>query len=105
VAVLEALDGLSRRSKGGAGSPHPRAAMANLIAQVRTIGWAVVEAAFLLIVLCVLLNIILGNEANSFVTAVANNATDFLQKLPAGVFLGIVLIAAAYAIIRSRLVR
>ena len=105
MAVLEALDGLSRGSKGGAGWPHPRAAMANFIAQVRTIGWAAVEAAFLLIVLCVLLNIILGSEANSFVTDVANNATGFLQKLPPGVFLGIVLIAAMYAIVRTRLVR
>ena len=79
--------------------------MANFFRQARTIGWAAVEAAFLLIVLCVLLNIILGNEANSFVAGVANNAAAFLQKLPAGVFLGIVLIAAAYAIFRSRLTR
>lgn len=105
MAVLEALDGLTGGSKGGAGSPHPRAAMASLIAQVRTIGWAAVEAAFLLIVLCVLLNIILGNEANPFVTAVANNATGFLQKLPAGVFLGVVLIAVLYGMVRSRLLQ
>ena len=79
--------------------------MVDFLRQARIVGWAAVEAAFLLIVLCVLLNIILGNETNSFITAVANNATGFLQKLPAGVFLGIVLIAAAYAIVRSRLVR
>ena len=105
MAVFEAFDGLSRGSEGGAGLPHPRASMANLMAQIRTIGWAAVEAAFLLVVLCVLLNIILGNDANSFVAAVAANATGFLQQLPPGVFLGIVLIAAAYGIVRLRLAR
>jgi Na+-translocating ferredoxin:NAD+ oxidoreductase RnfE subunit len=40
-----------------------------------------------------------------FVTEVTNNATAFLQRLPPGVFLGLVLIAAAFAIFRSRLAR
>ena len=77
--------------------------MANVFLQLRRIGWAAVEAAFVLIVLCVLLNIIIGGETDSFISAVAKNATSFLQSLPPGVFLGVVLIAALYGVFRSRL--
>jgi hypothetical protein len=77
----------------------------NFLARLRTIGWAVVEAAFLLIVLCLLLNIILGGEADSFIGGVAKNATDFLQRLPAGVVLGVALIVMIYGIVKSRLQR
>ncbi len=76
-----------------------------LLTRLRTIGWAVVEAAFLLIVLCVLLNIILGGEADSFIASVARNATDFLQRLPAGVILGVALIVMIYGLVKSRLQR
>jgi hypothetical protein len=79
--------------------------MSDLTTRIRTIGWAAVEVAFLLIVLCVLLNIIIGGEADSFIAGVARNATAFLQSLPAGVLLGVVLIAAAYSLFRSRLQR
>ena len=44
-----------------------------LLTRLRTIGWAVVEAAFLLIVLCILLNIILGGETDSFIASVATD--------------------------------
>ena len=79
--------------------------MANFLMQLRRVGWAAVEAAFLLIVLCILLNIILGSEADSFISTVAKNATNFLQSLPAGVFLGVVLIVMIYGIVKSRLQR
>jgi hypothetical protein len=71
--------------------------------RLRTIGWAVVEAAFLLIVLCILLNIIIGGDTDSFIATVAKNATDFMQRLPPGVFLGIVLIVILYGWFKSRL--
>ena len=77
--------------------------MTNWFVQFRRIGWAAVEAAFVLIVLCVLLNIIIGGETDSFISTVAKNATSFLQSLPPGVFLGIVLIAAIWHLLRSRL--
>jgi hypothetical protein len=76
-----------------------------LLTRLRTIGWAVVEAAFLLIVLCVLLNIILGGDADSFIASVAKNATDFLQRLPPGIVLGIALIVMIYGLVKSRLQR
>lgn len=88
----------------GRGAAPPRAPLAERLAQLRMIGWAAVEVGFLLVVVCVLLNIILG-DGNGFVTAVANNATGFLQRLPPGVFLGVVLIAAGYGIVRGRLAR
>jgi hypothetical protein len=83
---------------------HPRADM-TILMRLRTIGWAVVEAAFLLIALCVLLNIILGGEADSFIAGVPKNATDFLQRLPPGIVLGIALIVMIHGWIRSRLQR
>ena len=48
-------------------------------------------------------NLDLRGETDSFVSAVARNATSFLQSLPPGVFLGIVLIALIYHLFRSRL--
>ena len=77
--------------------------METFLTQLRRVGWAVVEAAFLLIVFCVLLNIILGGEADSFVSGVAGNATNFLERLPAGVFLGVALIVMVYGLVKSRL--
>ena len=79
--------------------------MTDLLVRMRAIGWTAVEAAFLLIVLCVLLNIIIGGEADSFIAGVARNATAFLQNLPPGVLLGVVLIVAAYSLLRARLQR
>jgi hypothetical protein len=79
--------------------------MANFVTRLRTIGWAAVEAAFLLIVLCLLLDIIIGSQADSFISAVAKNATSFLQSLPAGVVVGLALILVIYGLFRSRLQR
>jgi len=73
-----------------------------LIRQITKIGWFIVEVAFLLVVLCVLLNIILGRESGGFVSSVAANALDFLQKVPSGTFLGIFLILAVYWLIKSK---
>jgi Na+-translocating ferredoxin:NAD+ oxidoreductase RnfE subunit len=77
--------------------------MENFLQQLRRIAWAVVEAAFLLIVLCLLFNIIIGDQADSFISSVAKNATAFLQSLPPGIFLGLVLIVVIWGFLRSRL--
>jgi hypothetical protein len=73
-----------------------------MIDQIRRIGWLAVEAAVLVIVLCVLLNIILGNEGGSFISIVSENATKFLQELPPGVTLGVSLIVVLYWFLRIR---
>ena len=77
--------------------------MAAFLLRLRTVGWAAVEAAFVLIVLCILLNIIIGGDGDSFISAVAKNATNFLQSLPPGVVLGVVLIVLIYFLVKSRL--
>jgi hypothetical protein len=74
-----------------------------LFARLRTIGWAAIEAAFLLIVLCLLLDIVIGPQANSFVSTVARNATNFLQGLPPGIVVGLAAVAVAYAVLKARL--
>jgi hypothetical protein len=79
--------------------------MANFLTQLRRVGWAAVEAAVLLIVLCVLLSIILGAEADPFISTVAKNATNFLQSLPPGIFLGVALIVMIYGFLKARLQR
>lgn len=73
-----------------------------MIEQIRKIGWLVIEAAFVLVVLCVLLNIILGKDSGSFISSVAANAMDFLQKVPPGTFLGIFLILVVYWLYKSK---
>ena len=72
------------------------------IEQLIRIGWFAVEAAFLLALLCVLLNIILGNESGAFIAGVAGNATRFLQTIPSGTFLALVLVGMLYAWFRTR---
>lgn len=76
-----------------------------ILQRLRAIGWAAVEAAFLLIVLCLLLDIIIGAQPNSFVSAVARNATNFLQSLPSGIVVGGAAVAVVYAFLRTRLPR
>jgi hypothetical protein len=76
-----------------------------LLAQLRIIGWAAIEAAFLLIVLCLLLDIVVGTHPGSFVSNVAKNATGFLQSLPPGVVVGVVAVAVVYGMLKGRLSR
>ncbi len=73
-----------------------------MIRQITKFGWLVIEAAFLFVILCVLLNIILGKESGGFISSVAANAMDFMQKVPSGTFLGIFLILVLYWAIKSK---
>jgi len=74
-----------------------------MIDQVRKIGWLAAEAALLIIVLCVLLSVILGNEGGTFISSVSENARKFLEALPPGVTLGISLIVFLYWFLKNRL--
>lgn len=75
--------------------------MIDMLDRVRRIGWLVAEAGLLIVILCVLLNILLGPESGRFVSAVAANANVFLLGLPAGVLLGLALVVFAYALAKS----
>jgi ABC-type proline/glycine betaine transport system permease subunit len=80
--------------------------MPEILDQARRVGWLVAEAGLLVVVLCVLLNIILGAESSGeFVASVARNASTFLQSLPAGALMGLVLIVLAYWIVKPGLNR
>ena len=73
-----------------------------MIQRITKYGWLVVELAFMLVVLCVLFNLILGKSGGGFVSSVAANALDFLQKVPSGTVLGVFLVFALYWAFRSR---
>ena len=63
-----------------------------MIQKLTKLGWLIIELGFMLVILCVLLHIILGKDSGGFVSSVAANALDFLQKVPSGTILGIFLI-------------
>ncbi len=73
-----------------------------MLTQIRRAGWFIVELALLVVILCVLLNLILGADSGSFIAAVAANATNFLQRIPSGTFLGVVLVLALVWLMRGR---
>jgi len=74
-----------------------------MIDQVRKIGWLAAEAALLIIVLCLLLSVILGNDGGPFISSVSENARKFLEALPPGVTLGVSLIVFLYWFVKNRL--
>ena len=73
-----------------------------MISKLTKFGWQVIESVLLLVILCVLLHIVLGNDSGSFITAVAANATEFMKQVPSGTFLGIFLILFLYWLIRRK---
>lgn len=64
--------------------------------------WFVVELALVLVVLCVLLHILLGDASGTLIAGVAANTQAFLQAVPPGSFLGVVLIVLLYWMFRGR---
>ena len=66
-------------------------------------GWRLVEGCLLLIALCVLLQLILGSQSGSFITAVSANAQRFLREVDSGSLLGLVLIVSLYWFFRRQL--
>ena len=73
-----------------------------MIEKITKYGWLAIEWVFMLVVLCVLLSLILGKESGGFISSVAANTQDFLQKLPSGTLLGIFLILVLYWTIKSK---
>ena len=73
-----------------------------MIERIRKIGWLAAEAGLLLIVLCILLNILLGKDGGPVISSIAENASKFLAALPPGVALGVALILLLYWFVTSR---
>ena len=76
--------------------------MSDLLERVRRLAWGAVEAAAVLVLACVLLDIILGPDGGGFITAVAGNAKGFLQSVPPGAVLGVALLVGLYWFYRAR---
>jgi len=83
-----------------AGASRPAAN--TMIQKITKFGWLAIELAFMLVLLCVLLSLILGRDGGGFVSSVAANALDFLQKVPSGTVLGVFLILVLYWTFRRR---
>ena len=75
-----------------------------MIERIRNIGWLAAEFGLLLVVLCILLNILLGKDGGPIIGSVAEIASKFLAGLPPGVSLGIALILLLYWFTKSRVV-
>jgi hypothetical protein len=73
-----------------------------MLTQIRRAGWFVAELALLVVILCVLLNLILGAEGGTFIASVATNVAAFLQRIPPGSLLGIVLILALIWLVQKK---
>ena len=73
-----------------------------MIEKITKIGWLASEVGLMLVVLCTLLQIILGSASGSFISSVAANTVGFLQQVPPGTFLGLFLILALYSFIKYR---
>ena len=65
-----------------------------MLEQIVRLGWRIVEVVLLLVVLCVLLNIIVGQGSGAFIASVAANALGFLQAIPSGTVVGVLLVVA-----------
>jgi len=70
--------------------------------QITRVGWRIVEVALLLVVLCVLLNTILGQDSGAFIASVAANALGFLQAIPPGTVVGVLIVVLLYWIFKTR---
>jgi len=73
-----------------------------MVERIKKYGWFAIELVFMLVVLCVLLSLILGKDSGAFISSVAANTVELLQKLPSGTFLGIFLILVLYWTFRSK---
>jgi hypothetical protein len=81
---------------------RPSSSGNEMIEKIVKYGWLAVELVFMLVVLCVLLSLILGKESGGFISSVAANTLDFLQKVPSGTLLGIFLILVLYWTVKSK---
>ena len=70
--------------------------------KIRRWVWAIVEALFQLILLCLLLSIILGEQSGPLVGGVATNSVSFLNAVPQGSILALLAVYLVYLYFRHR---
>jgi hypothetical protein len=76
--------------------------MLKFAATAKLVLWEFVELAFLLVLALVLISLLLGKDAGSYVTSVTENVTKFSAGASSGV-LGIVLVLAIIYLAARRL--
>jgi membrane protein implicated in regulation of membrane protease activity len=70
--------------------------------KIRRWVWALVEALFQLILLCLLLYIVLGVQSGALVVGVAKNSVLFLNTVPQGTILALLAVYLVYLYLRHR---
>jgi hypothetical protein len=70
--------------------------------KIRRFVWAVIEALFQLVLLCLLLNIVLGASSGFLIGGVAQNAVLFLNAMPQGTILALLAVYLVYLYFRHR---
>ena len=77
--------------------------MLDFLEKAKRFLWTFVELAFVTVLSIVLLYLILGQSAGSFVVSVVENVTDFTNAVPTPSLLGLAIILALIYLIRQRL--
>jgi nitrate reductase gamma subunit len=74
--------------------------MWNFVAEAKRTLWAFVELAFLAVLAIILIHLLLGEGAGSYVTSVADNVTKFATAASSGLIGVVVVLAIIYLVLR-----
>lgn len=74
-----------------------------MLEKLRGFGWLAVEFGAIIVALCLLLSVILGDKAGHPVADIAANAIALLRKLPPGTTVGLVVLIVLWRMIEVRL--
>ncbi len=76
--------------------------MLERLTRIRGIVWAIIEALFQFVVLCLLLSIVLGTSSGTMIGGIAQNAVALLNAIPQGAVLALVIIYLVLLYFRHR---
>jgi nitrate reductase gamma subunit len=74
--------------------------MWNFIAEAKRTLWAFVELGFLAVLAIILIHLLLGEGAGSYVTSVADNVTKFATAASSGLLGVVIVLAIVYLVLR-----
>lgn len=74
-----------------------------MIGKVRQLGWLFVELGVILIAICLVLQVVLGDSGGPVVAAISANALAMLQRVPAGIALAVASLLVVERLLRARL--
>ena len=76
--------------------------MWNFVAEAKRVLWAFVELAFLVVLALLLVHVLLGADAGSYVTSVADNVSKFAASASAGLIGVVTVLAIVYLVLVRR---